>query len=62
MFGIKAKKQKVDQKSLLVAYDSALQGSDAVSADVLLEETGKTRQELLDAVMADDEVVSCRNR
>ncbi len=60
MFGIKAKKQKVDQKSLLVAYDSALQGSDAVSADVLLEETGKTRQELLDAVMADDEVVSCR--
>lgn len=60
MFGIKAKKQKVDQKSLLVAYDSALQGSDAVSADVLLEETGKTRQELLDAVMADDEVISCR--
>ncbi|MGP4950714.1 phage portal protein family protein [Psychrobacter sp. T6-1] len=60
MFGAKAKKQKVDQKTLLVAYDTALQGSDAVSADALLEETGKTRQELLDAVMADDEVISCR--
>lgn len=60
MFGIKAKKQKVDQKTLLVAVDSALEGSDAVSADVLLQETGKTRQELLDAVMADDEVISCR--
>lgn len=60
MFGIKAKKQKVDQKTLLVAVDSALQGADAVSADQLLQETGKTRQELLDAVMADDEVLSCR--
>lgn len=60
MFGITAKKQKVDQKTLLVAVDSALQGTDAVSADQLLQETGKTRQELLDAVMADDEVVSCR--
>lgn len=60
MFGIKAKKQKVDQKTLLVAVDSALQGTDAVSADQLLQETGKTRQELLDAVMADDEVLSCR--
>lgn len=60
MFGIKAKKQKVDQKTLLVAVDSALDGADAVSADQLLAETGKTRQELLDAVMADDEVVSCR--
>lgn len=59
MFG-KAKKQKVDQKTLLIAVDSALEGSDAVSADVLLQETGKTRQELLDAVMADDEVISCR--
>lgn len=60
MFGIKAKKQKIDQKSLLVAFDSALEGADAVSADELLAETGKSRQELLDAVMADDEVVSCR--
>ncbi len=60
MFGIKAKKQKVDQKTLYVAFDSALESSDAVSADVLLQETGKTRQELLDAVMADDEVLSCR--
>lgn len=60
MFGIKAKKQKVDQKTLYVAFDSALESSDAVSADVLLQETGKTRQELLDAVMADDEVISCR--
>lgn len=59
MFGIKAKKQKIDQKQLLVAIDSALSGSDAVSADQLLQETGKTRQELLDAVMADDEVISC---
>lgn len=60
MFGIKAKKQKVDQKTLLVAVDSALDGADAVSADQLLQETGKSRQELLDAVMADDEVISCR--
>lgn len=60
MFGIKPKKQKVDQKTLYVAFDSALESSDAVSADVLLQETGKTRQELLDAVMADDEVISCR--
>lgn len=60
MFGIKAKKQKIDQKTLTIAIDSALQGADAVSADQLLQETGKTRQELLDAVMADDEVLSCR--
>ena len=60
MFGSKAKKQKVDQKTLLVAVDSALEGADAVSADQLLAETGKSRQELLDAVMADDEVLSCR--
>lgn len=60
MFGSKTKKQKVDQKTLLVAVDSALEGSDAVSADQLLTETGKSRQELLDAVMADDEVISCR--
>ena len=60
MFGSKAKKQKVDQKTLLIAVDSALEGADAVSADQLLAETGKSRQELLDAVMADDEVLSCR--
>lgn len=60
MFGSKTKKQKVDQKTLLVAVDSALEGADAVSADQLLTETGKSRQELLDAVMADDEVLSCR--
>ena len=60
MFGSKTKKQKVDQKTLLVAVDSALEGADAVSADQLLAETGKSRQELLDAVMADDEVLSCR--
>lgn len=60
MFGSKAKKQKVDQKTLLVAVDSALEGTDTVSADQLLAETGKSRQELLDAVMADDEVISCR--
>lgn len=60
MFGSKTKKQKVDQKTLLIAVDSALEGADAVSADQLLAETGKSRQELLDAVMADDEVLSCR--
>lgn len=59
MFGIKAKKQKIDAKKLVVAIDSALEASDAASADQLLSETGKTRQELLDAVMADDEVISC---
>ncbi len=58
MFG-KAKKQKVDQKTLLVAFDAAMDASEAQSPEKLLEETGKTRQELLDAVMADDEVISC---
>ena len=33
MFGSKTKKQKVDQKTLLIAVDSALEGADAVSAD-----------------------------
>lgn len=59
MFGF-AKKQKVDQKALLMTVDSALDNFDAESTDALLAETGKTRQELLNAVMADDEVESCR--
>lgn len=55
-----AKPQKVDRKALLMAIDSAMTSwMDASGTDALLEETGKTRQELLDAVTADDEVASC---
>lgn len=60
MFGL-IKKQKVDQKVLTIAVDSALDNwMQAEDVDALLAETGKTRQQLLDAVMADDEVISCR--
>lgn len=59
MFG-KTKKQKIDQKTLMIAIDSALDNwMEAEDVDALLAETGKTRQQLLDAVMADDEVISC---
>lgn len=57
----KAKKQKFNEKSITVAFDSALDNWQEVDdVDALLAETGKTRQQLLDAVMADDEVISCR--
>lgn len=60
MFGL-IKKQKVDQKVLTFAVDSAFDNwMQAEDVDALLAETGKTRQQLLDAVMADDEVISCR--
>lgn len=60
MFGF-TKKQKIDQKMLIMAFDSALNNfQSATSTDSLLAETGKSRQELLDAVMVDDEVESCR--
>lgn len=55
------KQQKVDRKTLMTTIDSAMDNwMEADSTDALLEETGKTRQELLDAVLADDEVESCR--
>lgn len=57
----KAKKQQIDKKTLVVAFDTALNNwMTASSTDMLLAETGKTRQQLLDAVLADDEVESCR--
>lgn len=58
----KAKQQKIDQNALIVAFDSAMDTAfgQAASTDQLLAETGKTRQQLLDAVLADDEVESCR--
>lgn len=58
---IKAKKQQIDKQSLIVAFDSAMDSfAAATSTDKLLAETGKSRQQLLDAVLADDEVESCR--
>lgn len=57
----KTKKQQIDQSALIVAFDSAMESfGQASSTDALLAETGKTRQQLLDAVLADDEVESCR--
>lgn len=53
--------QKVDKKALLTSFDMALENwTNATSTEQLLIETGKTRQELLDAVLADDEVEACR--
>lgn len=59
----KKEKQKFDKNLLNVAIDSissALGHFDTGNYDELLAQTGKTRQELLGAVMADDEVISCR--
>lgn len=56
----KKNKQPIPQPSeLAVAIATAMDNTDAVSADQLLAETGKTRQQILDVVMADDEVLSC---
>lgn len=59
MFG-KRKTQKVTEKVLMTAINTALDSAEVADSDTLLSETGKTRQQLLDAVMADDEVISCR--
>lgn len=48
-------------QQLMMAIDAGMDNWQSVSdTDVLLQETGKTRQELLSAIMADDEVISCR--
>ncbi len=53
--------EKIKYKTLVSAMGSAFDNFDQVeNTDQLLAETGKTRQELLDAVLSDDEVLSCR--
>lgn len=53
------KKQKIDRKSLIATIDTDLdQISD--NLETLIAETGKSRQELLDECLADDEIESCR--
>lgn len=48
-------------QQLMTAIDAGIDNWQSVSdTDTLLTETGKTRQELLSAIMADDEVISCR--
>lgn len=59
----KKEKQKFDKKLLSIAMDTlhhTFSHFDNGNYDELLAQTGKTRQELLGAVMADDEVISCR--
>lgn len=56
----KKSKQAVPKPSeLAVAVSTAMDNTEAVSTDQLLAETGKTRQQILDVVMGDDEVLSC---
>lgn len=56
-----AKPQKIDAKTLLTAIEVAMDNwLVADGTEQLLADTGKTRQQLLDAIMADDEVESCR--
>lgn len=55
------KKQQIDQNTIVVAFDSAMDSfTQASSTDQLLAETGKTRQQLLDTITRDDEVEGCR--
>ena len=55
------KKQQIDQNTIVVAFDSAMDTfTQASSTDQLLAETGKSRQQLLDTVARDDEVEGCR--
>lgn len=55
------KKQQIDQNTIVVAFDSAMDTfTQASSTDQLLAETGKSRQQLLDTVTRDDEVEGCR--
>lgn len=57
MFGQKA--QKIDKKALIATIDTDLDSiSDGLES--LVGESGKSRQEILDACLADDEVESCR--
>lgn len=57
MFGLSP--QKVDGKALIATIDTDLDKSND-SLEALIAETGKSRQELLEACLADDEVESCR--
>lgn len=57
MFGLSP--QKVDRKALIATIDTDLDKSND-SLEALIAETGKSRQELLEACLADDEVESCR--
>lgn len=65
MFGFnQSKKQdkntsKIDKQSLLVALDATL-NTDGQSTDEMIAATGKSRNEILAACMADDEVDACR--
>lgn len=53
--------QKLDKKSLSQAIDTALEHWTTLpNSDELLQETGKSRQEMLNVVMIDDEVLACR--
>lgn len=55
----KDKKAIPKPSELAVSISTAMDNTEAVSTDQLLAETGKTRQQILDIVMADDEVLSC---
>lgn len=57
MFGLSP--QKVDRKALIATIDTDLDKSND-GLEALIAETGKSRQELLEACLADDEVESCR--
>lgn len=53
--------EKIRYKTLVSAMGSAFDNFEQVeNTDQLLAETGKTRQELLNAVLSDDEVLACR--
>lgn len=59
----KDKQKNFDKNMLTVAMDSvniAYNHFETHSYDELLAQTGKSRQELLNIVLADDEVISCR--
>ena len=55
----KDKKSIPKPSELAVAIATGMDSTEAVSTDQLLAETGKSRQQILDIVMADDEVLSC---
>ncbi|MGP1571888.1 MAG: phage portal protein family protein [Moraxella sp.] len=50
----------INTNTLITAIDAGL-NTQSTDSDTLLAQTGKTRQELLDVIMADDEVISCRD-
>lgn len=48
------------EKQLMTAIDAGMDNYAMSDTETLLEETGKTRQELLSAISSDDEIISCR--